>query len=200
MNGRNGDSWRRLVCEALSDPDRISAIFEALDPILRKLARRVAWSLADDAVQAARIAIWRALPKVDPSRSRSIRSMLLKAAYYAMRDEVRRELRQARLPLEHLRSMPVCALDARSYDFGGILDMYARYVRRAGSFAGAHRHVARTLGVSIAKTTSDFHRAARQYIEREGLRPRRKQYADILQMILEPAGQGEAEGPGKGGF
>jgi len=176
--------WAKLVADALEDPQKISALFEALDPVLRALARRVSSALLDDVLQAARVAVWQALPKVDLDRRGSIRAMLLKTAYHAMRDEIRREARQSRLPIEHLTSRPLHHTDYHPEQFGGILDHYAEYVRSHGTFAGAHRHMARMRGVSIAKATSDFHKAAREYIEREGLRPRRKQYAETVEMIL----------------
>ena len=185
-------SWPRLVADALQNPQRICAIFATLDPTLRNLAFRVSAALADDVLQAARIAIWRALPKVDLSRSRSIRSMLLTTAYHAMRDEVRREMRQSRVPLEPFLTMRPYHLDEAPRRFGGLLDRYAEYVRQTGSFVGAHRHMARAMGVSIAKTTSDFHRAARDYIEREGLRPPAKKYAHIVEAILSASDETEA--------
>lgn len=184
MNEDKGGLWTHLVEDAMTDSERVSAIFEALDPILRKLVRKVSSRLSDDLMQAARIAIWKAIPKVDLNRGRSIRAMLLKTAYHAMRDEVRKEVRRARVPLEHFYGKPTSHLDRRQQRFGGILDRYADYVRRNGAFAGAHRHMAKVLDVSIAKTTSDFHRAAREYVEREGLRPPKKQYANTIEMIL----------------
>jgi len=188
-------SWPDLVAEAIRDPRRISAIFEALDPILEKLGAQVASRLPDDAVQAARIAIWRALPKVDLSRSGSIRAMLLRAAYFAMRDEVRREMRRSRLPAEVARS-EVAADGPPVADFTGILGIYAAYVRENGAFAGAHKHVASRLGVSMAKATSDFHRAAREFVRHEGLHGRPQRYAEIIEDVLSGPSPGDmAPGP-----
>lgn len=190
MTGEEAAAWVELVAEARRNPDSIAGILEALGPILRRLARNVAGGLADDAVQAASLAIWRALPKVDLSRGPSIRSMLLKTAYHAMRDEVRRDLRQSRRPAALLLE-PIVRSPGQAPEFAGILVLYARYVRENGTFTGAHRHVARLLNVSMAKSTSDFHRAARRYIEEEGLQPPRKQYAAVIEQVLQGSAAGE---------
>lgn len=187
MEDNGHTPWQRLVEQALADSEQVGAIFEVLDPILRRLARGLRASYRDDALQAAHVAIWRALPKVDLTRGRSIRGMLLRTAYHAMCGEIRQEIRRARVPLEPLRGKPRFHLDAPPRRFGGLLELYAGYVRRHGTFSGAHRSLARELGLSPAKTTAEFHRAAREYIDREDLRPANKQYGALVEKILRQA-------------
>ena len=176
--------WPTLVERAMDEPETISEMYRLLDPILRKLARQASWRLVDDMLQAAHVAIWQVLPRVDLSRGWAIRAMLIRTGYYAMRDELRRELRHRRVPLEPLEDALLQHHDRRRERFGGILDVYLEYVRENGTFNGAHQHMARRLGISTAKATSDFHRAAREYVQREDLCPPRAPYANIIEMVL----------------
>jgi len=88
--------WKNLVSNARRDVGKFAALLGALDRILKGLARRLAGTDADDALQAAHIAIWQALPKVDLRRTRGIRAMLITTGVHAMRDERRRRRRQTR--------------------------------------------------------------------------------------------------------
>jgi len=183
--------WKNLVAGARRDTGKLHALLGALDRILRGLARRLAGTEADDALQAAHIAIWQVLPKVDLRRTRGIRAMLITTAVHAMRDERRRHRRQTR-GLERPGVSPEALVEAQPHErassprvrFTGLLGEYIRYVREHGEFAGAHRYMSRMRGTSLPKATGAFHRAAREFIATEGLMPARKKYQAIVERIL----------------
>jgi len=186
---REDPVWRRLILAARRDERNLPALLERLRPILGGLARRLAWRFADDALQAAHVAIWRALPQVDADRTRGLRSMLVTTAINAMRDEGRRlafQTRDIRLPgrgiAAALADRP--APDGPPVEFTGLLADYLDYVRTHGEFAGAHLHMARRLGLSISSATAAFHRAAREFAAAEGLAPARKRYEDVVRAVL----------------
>ena len=196
--------WKDLVSSARRDVGQFRALLGALDCILRGLARRLAGTDADDALQAAHIAIWQALPKVDLRRTRGIRAMLITTGVHAMRDERRRHRRQTRG--QEMPGMdPTVIAEAQRHEpassprvrFTGLLGEYARYVRENGEFAGAHRHMARVRGTSLPKATGAFHRAAREFIAAEGLMPAKKRYQDIVERVLagERVASRERQGP-----
>lgn len=82
------------VRAAQDDVKNIPALFEALMPALKAIAIRIAPQCVDDAIQAAQIKIWRNVDRVDLSRHNTIRALLCRMAHNAMRDEIRKWLRQ----------------------------------------------------------------------------------------------------------
>ena len=96
---------RTLVRNAARQNTRaIEALISALEPALRRMAKRIVPGLEEDeAVQVARIKVFRILRKVDFKRSEhAIKGLLLTAAANAMRDAMRGTARRRPINLTDL--------------------------------------------------------------------------------------------------
>jgi hypothetical protein len=182
--------WRELVKAARKDTTLLSDIFRLLEPTLTTICRRMGVADPDDPLQAAREAIWKRLGRARLSRSdREVRAWLIRVGINAMRDNLRRQRRQARGECEAQDDgLPAMAMPAASretgFHFGGLLRRYLQYVRATGAMAGAHQTIARRRGVSLAKQTAEFHKAARKFSEVNGLASRPKRFAGIISLIM----------------
>ena len=72
-------------------------MIDKMEGIIQHLATKHANGCADDAAQAARIAVWNILPKVKLNRSNgTINQFLVEVAKRAIYDEIRRQWNQVR--------------------------------------------------------------------------------------------------------
>jgi len=186
-------SWRQLVTlyrRKSTSAAAIEAILEKIEPLLQRMLTTFPEDLQADLLQAARIKLWRVLPRIDLRRSnRSIGAMLRRTATNAIRDEWTRlhrlHRRAAQWKPEHADPAGSAAEDPQTaLEFGGILALYVRHIRQTGSFAGAHRAVARQRGVSAKRASDDFRRAARAWLDQHGLSDPPTRYARIVARIL----------------
>ncbi|MBI5724583.1 MAG: sigma-70 family RNA polymerase sigma factor [Planctomycetes bacterium] len=197
MVRENGVSWRELVIKARCGPRDIDSLLSALAPVINGMAKRLAPWCMDDAIQAARVSVWKCLPWVQTDRpDAAIRQMLVTTAINAMRDEVRRQLRRERVQATEQDYMETIADSGASMSASEFIDalaelrlcnllkMYAWHVRRCGTFTGAHRAIARRKGLSISATTEMFHTAAARWRRQAGLENVRKKYADIVVLVF----------------
>lgn len=161
------DPLTEAIKDASVSPDCFGKLFEILDPVLHNIARKIASQCVDDAVQVARIRIWRKLQKVDLSRPATAKAYLLKTGVSAMRDEVRKYLRMTPANLHSLEKLDVedHSIVAAVEGFEGVLALYEAYIEETGDFAGAHRGVADVLGVTTARASTLFHAASKAYID-----------------------------------
>lgn len=158
------------IFAAQADHSKLNALFDLLDPMLYAVARRIARQIPDDAVQVAKIRIWKKIHKVDPSRPESAQSYVMTAAITGMRDEVRRYIRDLRGGHKVRMDDVDTSLFAQKKvpeptQFKNILDRYILYIEQTGDFAGAHKHVATMLGVTTARASTMFHEASRTFIQ-----------------------------------
>ena len=179
-----GVAWGELVEAARKDERVFERILGILEPLLRGLAARTDLGVTDDVLQVGRIAVWRAIPKADMARAHSICAMLLRAAYSAMWDEVKRQARLAKGDAVYARTRSLLVEDEGPLEFPGVLNVYAEYVLCRGTFKGAHAHVASLLGMTLSRTCAEFHLAARAYIDREDLNPPHKPLEEVVRWVL----------------
>ena len=164
------DLVTKAIFEAQADHSKLNALFDLLDPMLYAVARRIARQIPDDAVQVAKIRIWKKIHKVDPQRPESAQAYVMTAAVTGMRDEVRRYIRDLRGG--HKSRMddvdPTRFVQKEKQvnpKYGNVLDRYINYIEGTGDFAGAHKHVAGLLGVTTARASTMFHEASRDFIK-----------------------------------
>ncbi len=86
------------VKAANNDEHALRQLLQSLEPVLYRIAGRIAPALIDDAVQCAFIRIWEAVKKMDQSRPESARSFLRhhRRQRYAGRSATLAEVPQAR--------------------------------------------------------------------------------------------------------
>lgn len=195
----NAELWLQRVKDALVDPQQFEVIANALRPILRERARRLAPQLVDDALQAAYLKVWRTLPRVDLNRPETIRALLIQVAIFGMRTEVKLFLRRHRgqiLSSDYRSRFDEDQMgvgldgcfgeeeDNQPYQFEGLLAKYLEYVRRHGTFSGAHRHMAEQEGMAIAQIIGLFHKEATAFIEKEKLGDMKVRHSDRLSQLL----------------
>lgn len=197
MVRENGVSWKDLVIKARCGPRDIESLLSALAPAINGMARKLAPWCLDDAIQTAKIAIWKCLPWVQTYRPDSaIRQMLITTAVNAMRDEVRRQIRHDRahgMEQEYMETVEDVGTSMSASEFidalaelrlCNLLKMYAWHVRQHGSFAGAHKAVAARMRLSISAVTEKFNAAAARWRERAGMESVKKKYTDIVVQIF----------------
>lgn len=153
--------WQGIMELVLEDDQNFNILSTALEPYLKRIASAIAYQIKDDAIQAAHIAIWRKLDKVDMTRPKSIRGILLAIGVNAIRDEVRRHIRS--------KEMSGVTFDVVSFheghDFEGLLSEYVDYIRIHGTFEGSHTAIARKHKRSEATIRTQFYREANKHFE-----------------------------------
>lgn len=185
-----------LVEAAKRCPDAFAMLAKRLTPQLRGMANRLSTNAADDLLQAALIRLWQKLHGADTSNG-SLRSWLITVGYRAMLDEARRLWKTNRrfftLPNhggreeDFFEAVPVPQLTPKRYDFTGVLALYETYVEQNGAFAGAHIHVAQTLGVSKQKASELFHVAAREFTSECDAAPAEKRFTGVVRSVVRSA-------------
>ena len=185
-------SWKELVESALREPDQISNLFEALKPILIVMAKRIAPQVPEDALQVAYIKIWTVISsgKVDLERLDTIKSLLLRSAGNAMKDERHRNYKSKRGEVrlsdgeESIIELIPDKSSGEKYEFGGLLTEYLDYVTKEGKFDGSHSVIAKNMGVSVRHVISKFHQEADEFLKREQLSSAPLQFQSIIDSIL----------------
>lgn len=173
MSGLFSDTKRDPVVQAVIDAQQdercLQTLFDLLDPVLYRIARRIASQVIDDAVQMAKIRIWKKIQKVDIDRPETIKTYVMKAAVSGMRDEVRKYLRQHPMPMASLENVEIAIItdmEMTVQDYDGVLELYMMYIQQTGDIHGAHKAVGDILEVSTARASTLFHQASRDFIER----------------------------------
>lgn len=164
--------------DAQVTPDGFDRLFRLLDPILLRIASRIAHQCVDDALQQAHIRIWKKVNRVrieTVDDRRTAKSYIMQAAVSGMRDEVRRYLRQHHingeghgspaLSLEQASETVQLDLAASSFDFQGVLKVYKEYIEMTGDFAGAHKYAGGVFNISTAQASTRFHQAAKMFMQ-----------------------------------
>ncbi len=166
--GQRPDPLYQAIVDAKDIGGRaIEPLLEMLEPVLRRIATRLASQCVDDAVQQARIRIWRKLHLVDVSRPGTAKAYVMKVAVSAMRDEVRQYLSQHPStvgPIENVEIKDLSLATTDVYEFDTLLKHYLDYLEETGDFVGAHKAVGEKIGVTTARASTLFHKAARDFI------------------------------------
>ena len=162
MGSRTWDSasWKLLVESARKDEANLGQLLDALCPALTAISHQIAPHFTEDAVQIGLVKVWQELDWVDVSLpERVIRAGLLKIAVHAIRDEVRRQRRQEYVCVD--------GVDAPIEDsnvelpLSYLMEHYIDHIRQHGCFNGAHRAVAKRVGLSLGETTQQFQEDAK---------------------------------------
>jgi len=165
-------SWIRMVQEARVSDVGFEKLLDVLKPRLRGLAFTICSArYQDDAVQMATIKIWKSLGKINTHNGTNIESYLLKISINAMCSWVMQNKRKTMVQevLEtdgsgkEMMEISCKQLLLLSVDHCGILTHYLEYIRQTGTFRGAHKAIAKVLGVSPRKTQHDFSVAAEDF-------------------------------------
>lgn len=180
----NNNPWPGLVVAARAGDGQL---WLELQPLLVRIARRVAPQIGDDAVQVAVIAIWKSLVSVDLDRPSEVRAYLLRVGVNAMHDEIRKYLRRTKGVVELVQDVARRDEFEHGSDFDGdVLRLYLRYIETTGTFKGSHKHVAGILGVSTSRASNMFHEAAKSYRKETGRGTHQsRRYEDTVQRILQ---------------
>ena len=181
------NEWLRLAQQAtLKNEWALAELYQRLRPGICRLARNLASQLVDDAMQAGEIAVWKTLPKIDYSRPTTIRGFLMKAAFYAIRDEIRRYLRVT-TKLVYMDPADVCDPEqhehTQHFSYNGVLALYFEYVKRNNEFAGAHKHVAGLLGMKLSMATALFNEEAASFSKKHKLSHGRGRTKSIIAVL-----------------
>ena len=182
-NGRRtARQWAECVRAALRDRE---AFAELVQPLTGPL-RGAAWTMArpdhDDALQAAMLAIWRALPKVRLTNPYTIRNMLWRTGIRAILDTIRNRRRRLHEPMLDSNE-PAARRIIEQYDLPPLLELYKEYVIQNGSLAGAHKHFGDLLGIGARQASTLFNQEAETWAASEGLRHEGRQRA--IERIIE---------------
>jgi DNA-directed RNA polymerase specialized sigma24 family protein len=148
-------------------------LLEAIAPQVLRLARRLAPSIAEDAAQAAMVALVQQLRLLDHTRPAAVqRAWLMRVASNAIYDESRRFRRQSvAAPLEDpgLLAAPAPAAHPPLPGRGTVLYEYLLHIRQTGSMRSAHSALARRHHRPVSAQTALFHRAARRWAAANGM-------------------------------
>ena len=183
-----------IILAKNSDETAIEHLLHTLEPTLLRLAHRLADGLdPDESVQAGRVAIWLALPRVDLSRSdHALKAMLITTAANAIRDLVRGTQKRRPVPLsvvtaeiaddikagkrEHAEAIAdihfevpapdqVMPSDALDHTLSNWMRQYAAFIRHTGSLLGAHKRIAARHRIHPAKAAARWNADAKRYRE-----------------------------------
>jgi len=158
------NDWIKLVKRAKDSDKDFEALLSRLVPIFIVIAGHLNGDV-DELVQVARVAVWKALPKVKLSKPVTIKGFLLVAGVNKMKDVIRNERRKKTTSFDSIDEV-VFAYDVCSnIKFEGLLQEYNKYISEYGTFQGAHGEIAKRKGVSIWTMRRKFHQAARVFLE-----------------------------------
>ena len=165
-------SWIRMVQEARVSDIGFEKLLDVLKPRLRGLAFTICSArYQDDAVQMATIKIWKSLGRVNTHNGTNIESYLLKISINAMCSWVMQNKKKSMVQeiLEtdgggkEMMEIPCKQPLLLLVEHFGILPYYLEYIKQTGTFRGAHKIIAKALGVSPRKTQHDFSVAAEDF-------------------------------------
>lgn len=154
---------------ATRDSRGMERLLAALDGPMRVAALAVVGpGHVEDAVQAARIKLWRRIDRCDLSRPSTVKAWLMRVAVRAMRDEGRKCRR-------HHREQNEIVVDPAAIDeqarvprgtpvFTGLLALYVEDLKQYNDFAGSHARIGKQFGVRRGRMSVLFHRAVKEFV------------------------------------
>jgi DNA-directed RNA polymerase specialized sigma24 family protein len=152
------------VKEARKSDKGFEVLISKIEPVFIVVAGHLGGDI-NELVQVARIKVWRKLPKVKLSKPETIKGFLLVAGVNAMKDTVRYEGRKKTISYDDVDETMLAYDKASDIEFKGLLLQYKKYIRRNGTFQGAHREMAKRKGVSVWSIRREFHQAAKVFLE-----------------------------------
>lgn len=168
--GCNSEEWLNLVRGAKESQDGFERLIKKLEPDLKILAVVVARCCVEDAVQEARIRIWKSLNRVKISKPDTIKMYLMKIGRNAMKSEASRfrnvNLNVQKYRNELLEARSILTLsDASDLPLTPYLRRYLDYIETYGRFSGSHKYLAKIFNVSQKTMRIRFHRDVKLMIE-----------------------------------
>ena len=163
-------NWKQIIKTAKETDQGFEELLFILKPKLEMLSYLICVSqLRDDDLQTARIRIWEVLKKVKTNEAGNAEAFLLKCASNAMYKWLR-DCRSKEVDGNgHLDSAIDNSETETKFDYLAILALYLDYIRETGSFYGAHKKVAKILGISWRSAGRNFKAAAKEFIEKYNL-------------------------------
>lgn len=162
-----------MVRDALEMPETFDVLLRHFKAYVQVLSTAKAFYFPEDAQQAAWIRVWRKMHRADLLRPESVEPYLKAVILSAVRDEVRKQLRGTRylwdakdpglLPEKSLYRTYI----ELEHELDPLLKQYLNHIRRTGDWNDAHKNIGIQRGVSTARATTLFHRAARDLIDKE---------------------------------
>lgn len=158
--------WVKLVKDAKKSNEGLKRLYAEMKPTFDFLENTCSRFVRDDALQLAKVNVWKALVRVDISRTKEIRAYLSKIALMAVYDSLRLYNKQhfyQGVGASVYYNIPRDEGASFLFDYGSFLGMYLSYVREHGSFHGAHTYIAKKLGVGKEKVRGFFVESSREF-------------------------------------
>jgi len=169
------EDYVKLVKDARNNDRSFGILLEKMNPLVHAIALRMSKSYhidIDDLKQDAIIGIWKALSKVKLNRPKTIQKYLIVAAINGMKANIvlfRRKNKFHVVSYDDIKNTEVSPLthDKPKHEFYGLLLKYVKFIEYNGTMHGAHRFLAKRVGVSPQTMTKRFNRAVRLLLEEE---------------------------------
>lgn len=156
--------WIQLVKRAKDSDKDFEALISKIEPIFIVVAGHLDGDISE-LVQVARIAVWKALPRVKFSKPATIKGFLLVVGVNRMKDVIRSEGRKKAISYDDVDEKAFAVNVPNNVNFEGLLQEYKEYIQQNGKFQGAHREMAKRKGISRWSMRRMFHQAAREFLE-----------------------------------
>ena len=156
--------WIQLVKKAKNSDKDFEALISKIEPVFLVVAGHLNGDI-NELVQVARIAVWKALPKVKLNKPETIRGFLLVTGINKMKDVIRSERRKKTVSCDDVDEEVFAYSIPNNIRFKGLLREYERYIETAGRFRGAHGCLAKRKEISTWTMRRMFHQAAKAFLE-----------------------------------
>jgi len=169
------EDYVKLVRDARNNDRSFEILLEKVNPLVHAIALRVSKSYhidIDDLRQDAAIGIWKALGKVKLNRPKTIQRYLIVAAINGMRANIallKRKDKLHAMSYSDINDTEVLPLtyDKPKHEFRGLLLKYVKFIEYNGTMHGAHKFLAKQVGISPQTMIKRFNRAIRLLLEEE---------------------------------
>ncbi|MCK5016069.1 MAG: hypothetical protein KAS32_03270 [Candidatus Peribacteraceae bacterium] len=164
-------SWVKKVRGAKKSEQGMTDFFKAVDPLLRRIAIGItSEAFRADVMQAGRVKIWKNFSKLDLTRPKTLKHIIIRIGVQGMRDEVRKQLIKSKIIIEPVDVFEIVDMftkvgNTKHYYFKGLLKKYEDYIVKTGSFKHAHKTIAKQDGVTIPTARRRFHLAAKEFLK-----------------------------------
>ena len=158
------NEWIQLVKKAKDSDKDFEALISKIEPVFLVIASHLNGDI-NELVQVARIAVWKALPKVKFNKPETIKFFLVVVGVNKMKDVIRGERRKKTVSCDDVDEGVFATNENSNTKFEGLLGEYEKFIIQNGRFCGAHKRLAKKKGISIWSMRRMFHQAAKAFLK-----------------------------------